>query len=64
MTTTMMKQQQQQEQQQQQQQKGGGGKRVEEEVHKWKTIGDGQFRVRFVFFKCNAPLDLYIFADV
>jgi hypothetical protein len=57
MTTTMMK-------QQQQEQQKGGGKRVEEEVHKWKTIGDGQFRVRFVFFKCNAPLDLYIFADV
>jgi len=46
----MTKQQQQQEQQQQQQQKGGG-KRVEEEVREWKRIGDGQFRVRFVFFK-------------
>ena len=52
MTRTMTKQQQQEQQQEQQK---GGGKRVEEEVHKWKTIGDGQFRVRFVFFKCNAP---------
>ena len=59
----MMNKQQQQQEQEQQQQKGGG-RRLEEEVHKWKTIGDGQFRVRFVFFKCNAPLDLYIFADV
>jgi len=44
----MTKQQQQQEQQKQQQK--GGGKRAEEEVHEWKRIGDGQFRVRFVFF--------------
>ena len=51
-TTTTTKQQQQREQQQQQRKEGGI--RLEEEVHKWKTIGDGQFRVRFVFFKCNA----------
>ena len=60
----MMMNKQQQEQEQEQQQQKGEGRRLEEEVHKWKTIGDGQFRVRFVFFKCNAPLDLYIFADV
>jgi hypothetical protein len=42
----MMKQQ----QQEQQQQQKGGGRRLVEEVHKWKTIGDEQFRVRFVFF--------------
>ena len=49
MTMTMTKQQQQEQQQEQQK---GGGKRVEEEAHKWKTIGDGQFRVRFFLNEC------------
>ena len=56
----MMMNKQQQEQEQEQQQQKGGGRRLEEEVHKWKTIGDGLFRVRFVFLNVMPHLIYFL----